>query len=121
MPLGSCRLSRNTQNEPVNIWQKLSGVMGILIFIAAILAVIVWYTPLFEQNERMRKESHSLQVQIRREEEATRQLETNIKSLKEPKMIERMAREKLGFAKTGETVIYFQEKQTNPAVVLPTR
>jgi len=118
----SCRVSRNAQNERVNIWQKLSGVMGILIFVAAVLAVVVWYTPLFEQNERMRKESQSLQVQIRREEQASRQLETNIKSLKEdPKMIERMAREKLGFAKTGETVIYFQEKQTNSAVVLPTR
>ncbi len=96
--------------------------MGLLIFVAAILAVVVWYIPLFEQNERMRKEIQNLQVQIRREEQASRQLETNIKLLKDdPKTVERIAREGLGYAKTGETVILFQEKSTNSAVVAPGR
>jgi cell division protein FtsB len=106
----------------VNIWQKLSRLMGLLIFVAAILAVVVWYIPLFEQNERMRKEIQSLQGQIRREELASRQLETNIKALKDdPKTVERMAREKLGYAKQGETVIFFEQKQTNSVIVIPNR
>jgi len=94
--------------------------MAALIFIAAALAVVVWYIPLFQQNERMRKEIQQLQGQIRREEQASRRLENSIKSLRDdPKTVERMAREKLGYAKTGETVIYFQQKATN--IVEPNR
>ena len=94
--------------------------MAALIFAAAVLTVVVWYIPLFQQNERMRKEIQGLQGQIRREEMASKRLETNIKSLRDdPKTVERMAREKLGYAKTGETVIYFQQKATN--IVAPDR
>ena len=88
--------------------------MAALIFAAAALAVVVWYVPLFQQNERIRKEIQSLQGQIRREEQASRRLETSIKALRDdPKTVERMAREKLGYAKTGETVIYFEQRMTN--------
>lgn len=113
-----CRPRRNTQNDAVKvdvgIWQKLSRLMALMIFAAAALAVVFWYVPLFKQNERMRKEIQRLQGQIRREEQAARTLENNINSLREdPKTVERMAREKLGYAKTGETVIYFEPKNTN--------
>lgn len=95
--------------------------MAALIFGAAVLAVIVWYIPLFQQNERMRKEIQQLQGQIRREEQAGRALENNIKALRDdPKAVERMAREKLGYAKSNETVIYF-EPRTNPTVIAPNR
>ena len=106
----------------LGIWQKLSRLMAVLIFLAAILAVVIWYIPLFRQNERMRKEIQSLQGQIRREEQAGRQLEIQIKALREdPKTLERMAREKLGYAKTGETVIYFEPRATNSPIVAPNR
>ena len=96
--------------------------MALLIFMAAILAVVVWYIPLFQQNERMRKEIQTLQGQIRREEQAGRQLENSIKALRDdPKTVERMAREKLRYARTGETVIYFEQQITNSPVVAPTR
>src|SRR4051812_14273773 len=48
-------------NVDLGIWQKLSRLMALLIFAAAILAVVVWYIPLFQQNERMRKEIQDLQ------------------------------------------------------------
>ena len=106
-------------NVDLGIWQKLSRLMAALVFAAAILAVFVWYIPLFQQKERMHKEIQTLQGQIRREEQASRRLEQNIKSLREdPKTVERMAREKLGYAKTNETVIYFEQKATN-AIVTP--
>ena len=109
-------------NVPLGIWQKLSRLMALLIFVAAALAVIVWYIPLFQQNERMRKEIQVLQGQIRREEQASQQLETKIKALHDdPKTLERMAREKLGYARTGETVIYFEPVSTNSAIVVPGR
>jgi cell division protein FtsB len=105
-------------NVDLGIWQKLSRLMAAMIFAAAALAVVVWYIPLFQQNERLRKEIQSLQGQIRHEEQASRQLENNIRSLRsDPKAIERMAREKLGYAKTGETVIYFEQRNTNTPTV----
>jgi cell division protein FtsB len=108
-------------NVDLGIWQKLSRLMAVLIFLAAVLAVVVWYIPHFQHNERMRKEIQSLQGQIRREEQAGRQLENNIKALRDdPKTVERMAREKLGYAKTGETVIYFDQPITNNVVRIPT-
>jgi cell division protein FtsB len=106
----------------LGIWQKLSRLMALLIVAAAVLAVVVWYIPLFQQNERMRKEIQQLQGQIRHEEQASRRLENNIKALRDdPATTERMAREKLGYAKTGETVIYFEQKITNSPIVQPTR
>jgi cell division protein FtsB len=109
-------------NVDLGIWQKLTRVMAVLIFVAAILVVVVWYIPLFQQNERMRKEIQSLQGQIRREEAASRALENHINALKnDPKTVERMAREKLGYAKTGETVIYFQPRVTNGPIVTPSQ
>jgi cell division protein FtsB len=104
----------------LGIWQKLSRLMAVLIFLAAVLAVVVWYIPLFQQNERMRREIQSLQGQIRREELGGRHLEESIKALRDdPKTLERMAREKLGYAKTGEMVIYFEPRVTNSPVVTP--
>jgi cell division protein FtsB len=106
----------------LGIWQKLSRLMAVLIFLAAVLAVFVWYIPLFQQNERMRREIQSLQVQNRREDLAAHQLEDKIKALREdPKTLERMAREKLGYAKTGEMVILFEQRMTNSPVVVPNR
>ncbi len=96
--------------------------MGLLIFVAAALAVTIWYIPLLQQNERMRKEIQNLQGQIRREEQASQQLENKIKALRDdPKTLERMAREKLGYAKTGETVIFFESVATNSVIVAPGR
>lgn len=94
--------------------------MAVLIFLAAVLAVVVWYIPLFQQNERMRREIQSLQTQNRREDLAAHQLEEKIKALRDdPKTLERMAREKLGYAKSNEMVIYFEPRVTNSTVVVP--
>ena len=43
-----------------------------------------------------------------------KQLRTAIDALRyDPKAVERLAREKFGYAKPGETVIRFEEPQTN--------
>ena len=48
------------------------------------------------------------------EDEAGKQLKTSIDALKrDPKTVERLARETLGYAKPGETVIRFEEPSTN--------
>lgn len=100
----------------LGIWHRLTQLVIGLIVIACLLGVFFWYLPVFEQNERMRQRIMVLETQIKQEEQKQTQLETAILNLKEdPKTVERLAREKLGYAKPGETVIYFEA----PKVALP--
>jgi cell division protein FtsB len=55
-----------------------------------------------------------LDGQIAREEFAGKELKTSIEALRsDPKSVERLARERLGYAKPGETVFRFEEPATN--------
>jgi len=97
----------------LGIWGKLSRVIVILLLMALALGAVLWYWPLFEQNERMRQEILLLHQEIQSEEELARQLKASIFILqKDTKTIERLAREKLGYAKPGETVIRFEATAT---------
>ena len=83
---------------------------------ACLLGVFFWYLPVFEQNERMRQQIMALENEVKAEEQKQARLQTAIRNLRDdPKTVERLAREKLGFAKPGEMVILF-EKQTPPTV-----
>jgi len=74
--------------------------------------VAVWYLPLIHQNERMRKCIFQLDTQIAKAEETSRGLKTSIEALRyDPKAVERLARERMGYAKAGETVVRFEEPQ----------
>jgi cell division protein FtsB len=101
-------------NVNLGIWNKLTGVVIFLCFIAVVLLIGVWYLPLIQQNERMRRYILGLDEQIQKQEETGKQLRTSIDSLRyDPKAVERLAREKFGYAKPGETVVRFGEPQTN--------
>ena len=97
-------------NVDLSIWSKLSRVVVFLLCIAGLLGLALWYLPLIKQNERMRRVVLQLDTQIAKAEENNRQLKTSIKSLSyDPKAVERLARERLGYAKPGETMIHFDE------------
>jgi cell division protein FtsB len=101
-------------NVNLGIWNKLTGVVIFLCFIALILLVGIWYLPLIKQNERIRKYMLSLDDQIRKQEEVSKQLRSAIDAVRyDPKAVERLARERLHYAKPGETVIHFEEGATN--------
>jgi cell division protein FtsB len=101
-------------NAETNLWDKLTGVVIFLLFIAGLLGVAVWYLPLIHQNERLRKEILRLDAKIEKERETGKQLQNAIDALKhDPKAIERLMRERLGYAKPGETVIRFEASMTN--------
>ena len=100
----------------LGIWDKLTRMVIFLVFVAGILLVAIWYLPLIQQNERYRREILRLDTLVQKEEETGKQLRTSIDALRfDPKAIERLARERLGYAKTGETVIRFEAPQTNNA------
>jgi cell division protein FtsB len=101
-------------NVDLGIWAKLTRVVFFLFLLAGMLGLAVWYLPLIKTNERMRKQTFRLDSQIQKEEETAKQLKAAIDSLRyDPKAVERLARERLGYAKPGETVIRFEPAATN--------
>ena len=104
-------------NVDLGWWGKLTRAVIFLFLIAGLLVVALWYAPLIQRNERMRKESMRLDNEIQKEEEARRQLKAATDSLsRDPKTVERLVREKLGYTKPGETVIRFESPVTNTPV-----
>ncbi|HIG80444.1 MAG TPA: septum formation initiator family protein [Verrucomicrobiales bacterium] len=96
------------------IWDKLTTAVKLLFIVASLLAVAVWYLPVIKQNERMRSEILRLQQNVATEEETARQIKVQIEALRnDPETVERYAREKLGLARAGETVIRFEQPDSN--------
>jgi cell division protein FtsB len=101
-------------NVDLGIWAKLTRVVVFLLLLAGVLGVAVWYLPLIRQNERMRREVLRLQEQKQKEEETQKQYKASIDALRyDSKAIERLARERLGYAKPDEKVIIFESPATN--------
>ena len=94
----------------LGIWDKLTKAVVFLLIIAALIAVAVWYLPLIKQNERMRAEILRLEQEVAAEEQTAERRKLAIEAMhNDPETVERYAREKLGLAKAGETVIRFEE------------
>jgi cell division protein FtsB len=93
----------------MNVWERLNRVVLVLLFALGAVVVFIWYLPLIQQNQRYRKEIFSLDTKIQEQERQARQLKGSIDAVQnDPKTLERLAREKLGWAKTNETVIRFE-------------
>jgi cell division protein FtsB len=103
-------------NVDLGIWSKLTKIVVALVVIAVLLLIGMCYLPLVQENTRMRAQIFKLDERLQKEEENSRQLQTQIDALRnDPKTIERLAREKLGYAKPDETVIRFEQPVTNTA------
>ena len=103
-------LRMSERRVDLGIWDKLTKAVVFLLIIAALLAVAVWYLPLIKQNERMRAEILRLEEEVTTEEEVAIRRKVAIEALRnDPETVERYAREKLGLAKAGETVIRFEK------------
>jgi cell division protein FtsB len=101
-------------NVDHGIWSKLTKVIIGLIVLAVLLLVGMCYLPLIQENTRMRAQILKLQQQIQEEQGKTQELQTQIDALlNDPKTVERLARENLGYAKPDETVIRFEAPTTN--------
>jgi cell division protein FtsB len=96
-------------NVDLGIWSKLTRLVMFLLCVAGVLGVALWYFPVIKQNERLRREILKLDTQIAKAEESNRALSRKIESLRyDPKAIERLARERLSYARPNETVIRFE-------------
>ena len=98
------------ESVDLGIWDKLTRVVVVLLLVAFAIGIGYLCVPLMQQNARMRQRNLELEAQVQREEDIARQLKASLDALRsDPKAIERLAREKLGYAKPGEVIIRFQE------------
>jgi cell division protein FtsB len=103
-------------NVDLGIWDKLTRVVIFLVFVACLLIVAMWYLPLIKQNERYRKQLLLQDARLEKAKEDGKQLDNSIKALsRDPKAVDRLIRERLGYVKPGETVIRFEAPVTNTA------
>ncbi len=99
----------------LGIWDKLNKLVVFLLFVAGLLGVFFWYLPLIETNKRYRKEILELEAKFREEEKISRRLKASIYAIQnDPRTLERLAREKLGYAKTNEIVVRFEAAAATP-------
>ena len=104
-------------NEGMSIWDKLTRVVIALLIAAAMLAVVSWYKPVIEENQRRRQDKFELEAQIEQQIERGKRLDAKIRAMQDPAAIERLARERLTYAKPGETVIHFDPPVTNAPIL----
>jgi len=91
------------------LWDRLTQGVVLLLILAALLAVVMWYLPVIQQNQRLRQEVWHLDRQVQLEEARQKQLQLAIDALQhDPRTVERYLRQSLGFARPGETVIRFE-------------
>lgn len=101
-------------NVDLGIWSKLTKIVVGLVVIAILLLIGMCYLPVIRENERMQAQILDLQQQIQVQDEKSRELQAEIDAIAhDPKTVERLAREKLGYAKPDETIIHFEDPQSN--------
>lgn len=100
----------------LGIWSKLTQVVIALVAVAILLLIGMTYLPLIQQNENYRREIEQLDRQIQKQAEISRELQSELDALRnDPKTLERLAREKLRYARTDETIVHFDPPDTNAA------
>jgi cell division protein FtsB len=115
-PLSSVRRACFTRRVKVDlgIWSKLTKVVVGLVVLAVLLLIGMCYLPVIRENERMRRQIMIFQDQIKKEESRSKELQAQVNALlHDPKTVERLTREKLGYAKPDETVVRFEPAVTN--------
>lgn len=101
-------------NVDLGIWSKLTKIVIGLVVLAILLLIGMCYVPVIQENERMQRHILKLEEQLQNEEKKSKLLKAEIDALRnDPKTIERLTREKLGYAKPDETVIRFETNTTN--------
>ena len=115
-PLSSVRRACFTRRVKVDlgIWSKLTKVVVGLVVLAVLGLIGMCYLPVIHENERMRRQIMIFQDQIQKEEARSRELQAQVDALQhDTNTVERLTREKLGYARPDETVMRFEPPATN--------
>ena len=100
----------------LGIWSTLTKAVVGLVMLAVLGLIAMCYLPVIQENARMQSQIFKLNRQIQDEEKKSQELQAQVDALlHDPKTVERLTREKLGYAKPDETVVRFESTATNAA------
>ena len=92
----------------LGIWSRLTQAAIALVAIAVLVLIGMAYLPVIQQNEQMRRRIDTLDAELDKQKQEAKQLQAEFEALRnDPKTVERLAREKLGYARPDETVVHF--------------
>jgi|SRR5580700_792041 cell division protein FtsB len=94
-------------NTGQSIWDKLFRLVLALLVVASLMGIFLWYQPVIQLNQRLRRQELVLERKIDKEAEAARKLDADLRAWQNPTTVERLARERLSYARPGENVIHF--------------
>ena len=97
----------------MNLWKFIQRICLIL-SVALIAAIIAFrfFLPKIKEQRELRAQAAAVRQNIQREAEQLRMLKLKQEKLQEdPRFIEKIAREDLGYAKPGETVFRFVDEE----------
>jgi cell division protein FtsB len=98
----------------LGIWSKLTKVAVGLVVLAVLLLIGMCYLPVIRQNEQYRRQLLLDQNKIEKEEARSKELQAQVDALLHASnTVERLTREKLGYAKPDEIVVRFEPPATN--------
>lgn len=96
----------------MNFWRNLYRVFLVLAFLLAVVIAVRFFVPKFQEEQRLRRRLEEARADVQRTAETLRQLKLKQERLREdPRYVEKIAREELGYAKPGETVFRFVEEE----------
>jgi cell division protein FtsB len=85
-----------------------------LVVLAVLLLIGMCYLPVIRQNEQYRRQLLLDQNKIEKEEARSKELQAQVDALlHDSNTVERLTREKLGYAKPDEIVVRFEPPATN--------
>ncbi|HMP74260.1 MAG TPA: septum formation initiator family protein [Kiritimatiellia bacterium] len=99
-----------TGKKETSIWTVLYRFSAMLLVALAVFTLIRVFYPRFHELTSLSQRRAMLEEQIRAEEEHLENLRNKQERLRnDPRYVERIAREELGYAKPGEIVFKFED------------
>ncbi len=98
----------------MNFWLAVYRIAMAALVAVVIIAVISLFLPKLRQNQERQRKITVLEEENRARESQTKQLQRQQDLfLSDPKYVERVAREELGKARSGEIIYRFNDNKTN--------
>ncbi len=95
--------------QATTLWNRLSGLVLVLLLASGVLAVGLWYWPEIRRNEQLQAERLELERQLAETRAHGAALRGQLRALTDhPAAMERLIRERLGLARPGEWVVHFE-------------
>jgi len=87
----------------------LINIAYFLLFLVLLGVLAYYYLPLIKKSRAFQRELDAKQLALKQEEERNTQLKREIELLKkDPEYVEKVIRDKLGYAREGETIYRFE-------------